>query len=315
MCFALLAYGARQTATAETNSSKRSLSVKTLCRHTPAQARMAFASSPGRISAPFRRRNRSTPPEHEAKRESVPHRPPSIFGILRAQRPTVSMPRPGARAVASATEATGTPNLSTKIVPTKIRSLETSGTFPMGLGIPPLQIKILLESSPPISRISVRRATGTHGHVRTAGPRGLPGGMTRGDDGGPAPAPPAAGQGQGDDRRPGGGMAGGLCRVATRQQRRGSQFAPSLPVSPSPSLSLPVSPSLSLSLSLSPSLTLSLSVPPSPSLSLENPRSRAASVRRCRGSSPSGASLLTCLSQIAAGSTKHRDEVSEGDLF
>ena len=51
-----------------------------------------------------------------------------------------------------------TPNLRTKIIPTKIAWLKLSGRFPMGLGVPPLKIKILLESNPPKSRISVRRS-------------------------------------------------------------------------------------------------------------------------------------------------------------
>ena len=40
---------------------------------------------------------------------------------------------------------------------TKIRWLKPSGQFPMGLGIPPLEIKIMLESNPLKSRILVRR--------------------------------------------------------------------------------------------------------------------------------------------------------------
>ena len=50
-----------------------------------------------------------------------------------------------------------TPNLPTKIIPTKTAWLKLSGRFPMGLGIPPLNIKILLESNPLKSRILVRR--------------------------------------------------------------------------------------------------------------------------------------------------------------
>ena len=50
-----------------------------------------------------------------------------------------------------------TPNLPTKLIPAKIRRFKISGRFPMGLGIPPLNIKILLESKPLISRILVRR--------------------------------------------------------------------------------------------------------------------------------------------------------------
>ena len=41
-----------------------------------------------------------------------------------------------------------TPNPPTNIVPTNIARLKLSGNFPMGLGIPPLKIKIALESNP-----------------------------------------------------------------------------------------------------------------------------------------------------------------------
>ena len=58
-----------------------------------------------------------------------------------------------------------TPNLPTKIIPAKIRWLNVSGKFPMGMGIPPLRIKIMLESDPPKSRILVRRLA-----VRTPNP-------------------------------------------------------------------------------------------------------------------------------------------------
>ena len=40
-----------------------------------------------------------------------------------------------------------TPNLPTKIIPTKIASLKLSGRFPMDMRIPPLRIKLLLESN------------------------------------------------------------------------------------------------------------------------------------------------------------------------
>ena len=48
-----------------------------------------------------------------------------------------------------------TPNLLTKILPTKIRRLKISGEFPIDLRIPPLKLKlkILLESNPLKSRI------------------------------------------------------------------------------------------------------------------------------------------------------------------
>ena len=41
-----------------------------------------------------------------------------------------------------------TPNLPTNIIPTNITWLKLSGKFPVGLGIPPVQIKIVLESNP-----------------------------------------------------------------------------------------------------------------------------------------------------------------------
>ena len=50
-----------------------------------------------------------------------------------------------------------TPNLPTKITPTMIAWLKLSRKFPMGLRIPPLRIKILLESKPLKSSILVRR--------------------------------------------------------------------------------------------------------------------------------------------------------------
>ena len=50
-----------------------------------------------------------------------------------------------------------TPNLPTNITPTKIAWLKLSGKFPMGLGIPPLNIKIMLESNPLKSVMLVRR--------------------------------------------------------------------------------------------------------------------------------------------------------------
>ena len=50
-----------------------------------------------------------------------------------------------------------TPNLSTKILPAKIRWLEMSVKFLMGMRTPPLDVKIMLESNPLKSRISARR--------------------------------------------------------------------------------------------------------------------------------------------------------------
>ena len=51
----------------------------------------------------------------------------------------------------------GTPNLPTKIHPTKIIPTYISGKFHMGVRIPPLKIKILPELNPPKSSIVVRR--------------------------------------------------------------------------------------------------------------------------------------------------------------
>ena len=50
-----------------------------------------------------------------------------------------------------------TPNLPTKIIPARFVDSNSSGFHPMDLRIPPLTIKILLESNPRISRILVRR--------------------------------------------------------------------------------------------------------------------------------------------------------------
>ena len=46
---------------------------------------------------------------------------------------------------------------STHNLPTKICCLKLSGNFPMGMRIPPLDVKIMLESNPLKSRILVRR--------------------------------------------------------------------------------------------------------------------------------------------------------------
>ena len=53
--------------------------------------------------------------------------------------------------------ARDTPNLPTHIIPTKIAWLELSGKLPSGLGIPPLNIKIMLESNPLKSIMLLRR--------------------------------------------------------------------------------------------------------------------------------------------------------------
>ena len=50
-----------------------------------------------------------------------------------------------------------TPDLPTKISPTKIARLKLPGKIPAGLGIRPLESKIVLESNPLKSRILVRR--------------------------------------------------------------------------------------------------------------------------------------------------------------
>ena len=50
-----------------------------------------------------------------------------------------------------------TPNPPTNIIPTKIARLELSGRFPRGMRIPPLNIKMMLDSSPRKSIMLVRR--------------------------------------------------------------------------------------------------------------------------------------------------------------
>ena len=47
--------------------------------------------------------------------------------------------------------------IPTNIIPTKIAGPKLSGKFPMGLGIPPLENKIMLESNPSESIILVRK--------------------------------------------------------------------------------------------------------------------------------------------------------------
>ena len=49
------------------------------------------------------------------------------------------------------------PNLPTKSIPAKIAGLKLSRESPMGLGTPPLGIKILFESNPLKPRILARR--------------------------------------------------------------------------------------------------------------------------------------------------------------
>ena len=50
-----------------------------------------------------------------------------------------------------------TPNLPTNIIPTGIAWVKLSGKSPLGLGTPPLKIKIMLESNPLKSKMLVGR--------------------------------------------------------------------------------------------------------------------------------------------------------------
>ena len=61
----------------------------------------------------------------------------------------------------------GTPNLPTNIIPAKIAWLKLSGKFPMGLEIPPLKTKIMLESNPLKSTMLVGKSPGP-GNVGTS---------------------------------------------------------------------------------------------------------------------------------------------------
>ena len=54
------------------------------------------------------------------------------------------------------------PNLPTKIIPAKIRRLETSGESPMDMRIQPLRIEVMLELNPLTSRILVRRLAASY---------------------------------------------------------------------------------------------------------------------------------------------------------
>ena len=69
--------------------------------------------------------------------------------------------------------ARSTPNLTTKTIPTKIARLTISGNFPMDMRIPPLKVKILLESNKPseIQNLSteIGRSTGTRSRRRFEG--------------------------------------------------------------------------------------------------------------------------------------------------
>ena len=51
--------------------------------------------------------------------------------------------------------AVRTPNLPTNIVPTNIARVKLSGRLPMDMRIPPLQIKIMLESNPLKSKLLI----------------------------------------------------------------------------------------------------------------------------------------------------------------
>ena len=83
------------------------------------------------------------------KRQSVRHatRVPMLSGRRQARAATISTADQCVEAPA--------PNLPTNIVPTYIALLKLSGKSPMDMRIPPLQIKILLESNPLKSTICV----------------------------------------------------------------------------------------------------------------------------------------------------------------
>ena len=53
--------------------------------------------------------------------------------------------------------ARAAPNLPTETIPAKIRGRRASGKSPVDVRIPPLELKILIESKPPESGILVRR--------------------------------------------------------------------------------------------------------------------------------------------------------------
>ena len=60
-----------------------------------------------------------------------------------------------------------TPNLPTKIIPTKIRWVNIYGKFPMDMRIPPLEIQVMLEPNPLRSRVLVRRLAVTRNAPHT----------------------------------------------------------------------------------------------------------------------------------------------------
>ena len=99
----------------------------------------------------------------ELKRTHVPWKKATLallgFGRLRKQIGILRTLRPkeltGEKNLAHT--AMPTPNLPTNITPANIAWLELSGKSPMGLGIPPLKFKIVLESNPLKSTMFARR--------------------------------------------------------------------------------------------------------------------------------------------------------------
>ena len=77
------------------------------------------------------------------------HRDPGLSGLL--QRASSCFAR------GETLKHNGTPNLPTNIIPTNIAWLKLSGKCPMDMRIPPLWIKIMLESNPLKSTILVGR--------------------------------------------------------------------------------------------------------------------------------------------------------------
>ena len=76
-----------------------------------------------------------------------------VAGVVRAT-PGIAPFLPSS---AGTTPCYTTPNIPTKMIPTKIACLKLSGKLAMDMRIPPLIIKIMLESNPLKSRIFVRR--------------------------------------------------------------------------------------------------------------------------------------------------------------
>ena len=92
--------------------------------------------------------------------EESPRRVNTVIPGSYEGREQIGLLTPRAFIISTDTDNPLTPNLPNKIISTKIRWLKLSGKFPMGLGIPPLKIKILLESKPLKSRTLVRRLAG-----------------------------------------------------------------------------------------------------------------------------------------------------------